>query len=134
MPKPTKKQIEAMRKMGLTEEEIADVVKSDEAIDKGEKVYFDLDPEKEKEAKKFAKAGTRKAPTVYKLDNAEGKRSRKENPTKAGIISELAKFLTENSENACEMVEITNKERQIAFKIGENSYELTLVQKRKPKS
>ena len=134
MPKPSKKQIEAMRKMGLTEEEIADVVKSDEAIDKGEKVYFDLDPEKEKEAKKYTKAGTRKAPTVYKLDNAEGKRSRKENPTKAGIISELAKFLTENSENACEMVEITNKERQIAFKIGENSYELTLVQKRKPKS
>jgi hypothetical protein len=30
-------------------------------------------------------------------------------------------------------VEITNKERQIAFKIGENAYELTLVQKRKPK-
>ena len=118
MPKPTKKQIEAMRKMGLTEEEIADIVKSDEAIDKGEKVYFDLDPEKEKEAKKFAKAGTRKAPTVYKLDNAEGKRSRKENPTKAAIIAELAKFLTKTSENACEMVEITNKERQIAFKIG----------------
>lgn len=134
MPKPTKSQIEAMRKMGLTEEEIADVVKSDEAIDKGEKVYFDLDPEKEKEAKKYAKAGTRKAPTVYKLDNAEGKRSRKENPTKSAIIAEIAKFLTETSENACEMVEITNKERQIAFKIGENAYELTLVQKRKPKS
>jgi hypothetical protein len=97
-------------------------------------VYFDLSPEKEKEAKKYAKAGTRKAPTVYKLDNAEGKRSRKENPTKSAIIAELAKFLTETSENACEMVEITNKERQIAFKIGENAYELTLVQKRKPKS
>jgi hypothetical protein len=26
-----------------------------------------------------------------------------------------------------------NKERQIAFKIGEDNYELTLVQKRKPK-
>ena len=51
----------------------------------------------------------------------------------AGIIAELAKFLTENSENACENVEITNKERQIAFKIGENAYELTLIQKRKPK-
>lgn len=134
MPKPTKSQIEAMRKMGLSEEEIADIVKSDEAIDKGERVYFDLDPEKEKEAKKFAKAGTRKAPTVYKLDNEDGKRSRKENPTKAAIIAELAKFLTETSENACEMIEITNKERQIAFKIGENAYELTLVQKRKPKN
>ena len=134
MPKPTKKQIEAMEKCGFSPEEIEDIIKSDEAIDKDEKVYFDLDPEKEKEAKKFAKAGTRKAPTVYKLDNADGKRSRKENPTKAGIIAEIAKFLVENSENACENVEITNKERQIAFKIGENAYELTLVQKRKPKN
>ena len=134
MPKPTKKQIEAMEKCGFSPEEIEDIIKSDEAIDKGERVYFDLDPEKEKEAKKFAKAGTRKAPTVYKLDNAEGKRSRKENPTKAGIIAEIAKFLAENSENACENVEITNKERQIAFKIGENCYEFTLVQKRRPKN
>lgn len=134
MPKPTKKQIEAMQKLGFSEEEIKDIIATDEAIDKGERVYFDLSPEKEKEAKKYAKAGTRKAPTVYKLDNAEGKRSRKENPTKAAIIAEIAKFLTETSENACEMVEITNKERQIAFKIGENAYELTLVQKRKPKS
>ena len=134
MPKHTKQQIEALEKLGLTPEEIADCIKCDEAIDRGERVYFDLDPEKEKEAKKYAKAGTRKAPTVYKLDNAEGKRSRKENPTKAAIFAELAKFLIETSENACEMVEITNKERQIAFKIGENCYEFTLVQKRKPKS
>ena len=134
MAKPTKSQVEAMRKCGFTEEEIADIIKSDEAIDKGEKVYFDLSPEKEKEARKHAKAGTRKAPTVYKMDNTDGKRSRKENPTKAGIIAEIAKFLEENSENACENVEITNKERQIAFKIGENLYELTLVQKRKPKT
>ena len=134
MPKPTKEQLAAMERLGFTDEEIKDIIETDDAIDKGQKVYFDLDPEKEKEAKKYTKAGTRKAPTVYKLDNAEGKRSRKENPTKAGIIAELAKFLTETSENACESVEITNKERQIAFKIGENAYELTLVQKRKPKS
>ena len=133
MPKPTKEQIEAMRKLGFSEEEIADVIKSDEDIDKGKRVYFDFDKEKEKEAKKFANAGAHKAPIVYQLDNTEGKRSRKENPTKASIINELAKFLQETSENACENVEITNKERQIAFKIGENSYELTLVQKRKPK-
>jgi len=134
MPKPTKEQLAAMERLGFTDEEIKDIIETDDAIDKGQKVYFDLDPEKEKEAKKYTKSGTRKAPTVYKLDNVEGKRSRKENPTKAAIIAELAKFLTETSENACEMVEITNKERQIAFKIGENAYELTLVQKRKPKN
>lgn len=134
MAKPAKAQLEAMKKLGLSDEEIQELIAADAAIDKGEKMPFDLTEEQAKEAKKYTKAGTKKAPTVYKLDNAEGKRSRKENPTKAAIIAEIAKFLTETSENACEMVEITNKERQIAFKIGENAYELTLVQKRKPKS
>ena len=134
MAKPAKAQLEAMKKLGLSEKEIQELIAADAAIDKGEKMPFDLTEEQAKEAKKYTKAGTKKAPTVYKLDNAEGKRSRKENPTKAGIIAEIAKFLVENSENACENVEITNKERQIAFKIGENAYELTLVQKRKPKN
>ena len=134
MAKPAKAQLEAMKKLGLSEKEIQELIAADAAIDKGEKMPFDLTEEQAKEAKKYTKAGTKKAPTVYKLDNAEGKRSRKENPTKAAIIAEIAKFLEENSENACENVEITNKERQIAFKIGENSYEFTLVQKRKPKN
>ena len=133
LAKVEKSQIAAMRGLGFTEEEIADVLKCDEQIDKGVKL-FELSPEQEKASKKARNAGTRKAPPVYQLDNTGGKRSRKENPTKAGIIAELAKFLTETSENACENVEITNKERQIAFKIGENCYEFTLVQKRKPKS
>ena len=134
MAKPAKAQLEAMKKLGLSEKEIQELIAADAAIDKGEKMPFDLTEEQAKEAKKYTKAGAKKAPTVYKLDNAEGKRSRKENPTKAAIIAEIAKFLAENSENACENVEITNKERQIAFKIGENCYEFTLVQKRKPKN
>ena len=120
-----------MRTLGCTEEEALDIIASDKAIDQGKRVEFDLDPEREKMAKKMANVGTKK-PTVYKFDTKDKKR--KENPTKAGIIAELAKFLEENSENACENVEITNKERQIAFKIGENDFELTLVQKRAKKS
>lgn len=126
------KQVMAMRKLGLTDEEIQQMLKDDKAIDKGEKMDFDLTPEQAKVAKKYTNTGTRKQPTVYNFDTTN--RKRKENPTKASIISELAKFLTENSENACENVEITNKERQIAFRVGDNLYELTLVQKRKPKN
>jgi len=122
-----------MQYLNCTEEEAEQIMADDKKIDRGERMPFDLDPEAEKVARKFAHTGTRKTPTAYKLDNTGGKRSRKENPTKASIISELAKFLEHDSENACVEVNITNKERQIAFKIGENSYELTLVQKRKPK-
>lgn len=121
-----------MRLLGITEEEALQLVADDKAIDKGEKMDFDLSKEQQKTAKKYTTTGTKKkAPTVYKFDTKEKKR--KENPTKASIIAEISKFLEENSENACENVTITNAERQISFKIGENDYELTLVQKRKPK-
>ena len=81
-------------------------------------------------AKKFANVDTHKKPTVYKWD----KRQRKENVTKREIISELFTFLTEKSENNIENCKVTNAERQIFFKIGEKSFELTLVEKRKPKN
>lgn len=119
-----------MRLLDCTQEEALDVIEKDKIIDRGGRTEFDLDEEKEKLAKKMANVDTHKKATVYKWD----KKPRKENPTKAGIISEIAQFLEENSENECEMVEITNKERQISFKIGENMFELTLVQKRKPKN
>ena len=123
------KKVNLMR-LGMTEKEALDVIACDHEIDRGIAQEFDLDPEREKMAKKFANATTKKKPTVYDFKQRE----RKANPTKASIIAELAKFLAEDSENACEGVNITNKERQIAFRIGENDYELTLVQKRKPKA
>lgn len=118
-----------MRVLGISAEEAQEVIAYDKAIDKGKKTEHDLTAEQQKVVKEYTKAGTKKAPTVYDFK----KRERKANPTKSGIIAELAQFLAENSEYATENVEITNKERQIAFKIGEECYELTLVQKRKPK-
>ena len=118
-----------MNLLDCSPEEAEDVMKWDKVIDQGGRTPYDLSPEAEKEAKKYANSREKKKPTTYDFK----KRERKPNPTKGAIIAELAQFLAENSENACENVEITNKERQIAFKIGENDYELTLVQKRKPK-
>ena len=120
-----------MRLLKISEDEAIDIIQADKAIDAGKRVEFDLDPEKEKMAKKFANAKAHKKP--INLEKG-GKRPKKENATKAGIIAEIAQFLMENAGFSAENVEITNKERQIAFKIGENAYELTLVQKRKPKN
>lgn len=111
-----------MRLLQCSKEEAEQVIADDKAIDRGERMEFDLSPEAEKEAKKMANTGTRKTTKTT--------RTRKENPTKANAIAEIAQFLMENG---YEMVNITNKERQIAFKIGENDFELTLVQKRKSK-
>ena len=123
------KKVNLMR-LGMTEMEALDVIDCDHEIDRGIAQEFDLDPEREKMAKKFANATTKKKPTVYDFKQRE----RKANPTKASIIAEIAKFLEEQSENACEGVMILNKERQIGFTIGDNQYEFTLVQKRKPKA
>lgn len=113
-----------MNGLKCSREEAEQILADDKAIDRGERMSFDLDKEAEKQAKKWANTGTRQT-TSEKTE-----RKRKENPTKASIINEIARFLTENGYDS---VEITNKERQIALKVGENAFELTLVQKRQPK-
>ena len=127
--KKAEKVKEIMRLLDCTEEEALDVIRTDEIIDKGGRTEYDLPIAEEKAALKIGRIDERKAKSA---DNKRGK-VRAENPTKSGIIAEIAEFLTEKSQFACENVEITNKERQITFKIGENAYEFTLVQKRKPK-
>lgn len=112
-----------MRELRCTEQEALDIIKYDEMIDKGLPVPFDLSKEDAKIAAKFANTGT-KTQKTEKIT-----RKRKENATKAEIISKLSEFLTKNiAENT-----ILNPERQISFNLGEETYELTLIQKRKAK-
>lgn len=110
-------------------EEAQEIYKADCAINKGELMDFDLSKEQLAIARKFAHTGTRKSPTGLNLT----RRERKPNVTKGALIAEFAKFLTENSEFEVKEVEITNKERQITFRIGENAFDLTLIQKRSKK-
>ena len=118
-----------MRLLNISEAEAKQLVEDDKAIDKGQRMPFDLSKEEEKAAKKFANVTTKKQPTVYKFE-----KKHKENPTKAALIAKIAEFLKQNGENLCENVKITNKERQISFSIADENFELTLVQKRKIKN
>ena len=113
-----------MRGLKCTEAEAIEIAKADKEIDRGAKMSFDLSADAEKVAKKYAKTGTRST------DGAKIERKHKDNPTKGAIIAEIAQFL---AEKGYESVEITNKERQIALKVGEIAFELTLVQKRAKK-
>ena len=117
-----------MRILKVSSEEADQIMADDKKIDRGEKMDFDLSPEQEKELRKYRQADRK--PTVYNFNKP---RERKPNATKSGIIEEIAKFLQENSQFSVENLEITNKERQIAFSVGENKSEFTLVQKRTPK-
>lgn len=120
-----------MRLLGCAAEEAEDIIRTDSDIDHGKRTKYDLTKDEEKVAKKYTNIHEKTKKKPISLDNKP--RERKANPTKGGIIAEIAQFLSEKSDFATENVEITNKERMIAFKIGDESYEITLIQKRKPK-
>ena len=120
-----------MSGLKCSEEEAREIMAFDKRIDRGERTEYDLSPEEEKAAKKWANTTSeKKAAPNYKWTTRE----RKANPTKGGIIAELADFMANTSQYAAEDVVITNKERMIAFRIGDNDYEITLIQKRKKKT
>lgn len=111
--------------LGCSEQEAQDVIATDKKIDKGEKL-FSLNPEEEKASKK-----ARRAPTVYNFDTS--KRKKVENLVKRDLIQQLFQFLNSLNE-VITNIQVINPERIISFDVQGNTYEFTLVQKRKPKT
>ena len=111
-----------MLHLGVDEQTAEQLIADDKAIDRGERMPFDLTPEQEKLARKSHR-GESKKPRVYNFDT----RKRKENTTKSGIIADLGQFLAEKVEN----LEIINPEREISFSLEGKSFSLTLTQHRK---
>ena len=95
----------ALKNLGLTDEEIADVIETDKRIDKGEKL-FELDKELEKGAKKARSAGNCNGYT-------KASREKKVDTEKRAIIqcmTEIAENLADNG-----TVNLTNAEREFDF-------------------
>ena len=114
------KQIEALKKLGLTDKEIAEVLADDKRIDKGEKL-FELSAEAEKASKKARTVA--KAPTVYKLDNSKGKRSKKANSDKQALITTINEAIKKLVDAP---IEVTNEEREIIFYYNKTKYKIVL--------
>ena len=125
---PDEKWIQStMKTLDLTREEAIEMWMDDQDIDQGKAKDFDLDPEKQKIVKEMTKAGGKARAKETKP------RERKPNDEKRAIIQDLNGFLVNNCQNYINLVEIVNVEREITFKIGENTYSLTLTCHRKPK-
>lgn len=95
----------ALKNLGLTDGEIADVIETDKRIDKGEKL-FELDKELEKGAKKARSAGNCNGYT-------KANREKKVDTEKRAIIqcmTEIAENLADNG-----TVNLTNAEREFDF-------------------
>lgn len=129
MAKPDKEQQVSMfmKKLDLTQKEAEELYDYDRAVEHDEKTPYDLTAEQQKTSAKYTRADRK--PTTYKFTA----RARKPNATKGSIIAAIATFLAETDTFSAENVEIVNKERQIRFESAGETFELTLVQKRKPK-
>ena len=113
-----------MRRLGLSEEEIAEVLESDRKIDKGEKL-FSLTAEQEK-ASKQARQADRK-PTIYKLDNTNGKRSKKADNDKAYLMQLIESAIIAETKD----FEMVNSERECVFSFNDRKFKITLSAPRK---
>ena len=111
-------------KAGLkcSDEEAAEVLAYDKAIEHGESTPHDLTPAQNKIAQSYAHTGTRK-PTVYKFTPRE----RKPNEPKREIIQVLRNALGEIATSITE----TNPERQLDFEVGGVKYRVVLSAPRK---
>ena len=117
-------QIQAMRKLGMTEEEIAEVLEADKKIDQGEKL-FELSAEQEK-ASKQARQADRKS-RAYDLDNTGGKRSKKANEDKQYLIKAIQTGLKTYCGGLDETsIETQNPEREFTFTYNDTKYRVTL--------
>lgn len=107
------KQIKALENLGLTAEEIAEVLADDEKIEKGAKL-FELPEELKKGAKKARNAGNCNGYT-------KANREKKADPEKGKLIGDLLDGI-----GYAENVEIVNREREFTFEYKGRKYKVVL--------
>ena len=123
MPKDNQKE-RIMHYLKVSAEEAEKIIAADKAIDRGERMDFDLSPEQEKAAKKIGNATTKKA------TKPREKKEKVADEEKTAIISAIfAEIVAKYPQNA----KITNAERELSLEIGENHYSITLTKHRKAK-
>lgn len=116
-----------MKILNVSAKEADEILAYDKLVEQGKPTPYDLSKSEEKKLRKYRQADRK--PVNYKFTQRE----RKPNATKEGIVVEIAEFLKTNSAFETENVEITNKNREITFSVGDDTFTWTLVQKRKPK-
>lgn len=106
-------QVEKMRKLGYTEEEIADMLACDKAIDRGENL-FPLSPDLEVGAKKARRADRTDTPK-------QAVRERKEDTDKRTLI-----YLLSNVVRGFDDLEVVNPEREFLFTYCGKRYKVVM--------
>lgn len=120
---------EYMKVNKCNREEAIDLIKYDIAVESDEDTEYDLTPEQEAVVKGMMRK------TDHAKQDGKAKRERKPNELKEAIVKELADLLANEAVGQVyEDVEITNPNRMIAFAVNGKRFELTLTEKRPPKT
>lgn len=109
------REIQAMKKLGLNDNEIQELLEADRKIEKGEKL-FELTDEQKKASQKAKATGK----TVY---NFSKPREKKVNNDKLFLISVLHQAIKDNGGL---VMEIPNPERELVFTYANKKYKIVM--------
>lgn len=115
-----KEQIKIMQNLGMTDEEIADVLECDKRIDKGEKLF---------ELAETEKGNSRKARQVARMPKPQTNREKKVDIEKRFLIQcmgEIAENLADSG-----TIEVVNPEKEIVFVYKDRKFKIVLSCPRK---
>jgi len=111
-----------MKTLKITREEAIEILRDDEAIDKGEKL-FELTPEQKKAEKEARKTGFRKNTTPVK-------RERKVDEIKKGLMCDIKHLL----EDLGAITQPLTTEAEMHFTFEKEEYTIKLIRHRKKKT
>ena len=119
--------------LGITYAEAQEMIEEDAKIDRMsvKSANDDLNADQKRAIKKYTNVARGKEVNGVDAYGKKKKRTIKEDEIKRMLISTIANAI-ENLENV-DTVDITNIQKTIAFKIGEDDFEIDLKRKRKPK-
>lgn len=125
--------LEIAKTLDISYDEALEMLSEDKEIDrmKDKEVTSDISEEHKKTIKKYTNVGRGREVNGVDAYGKKKKRTVKEDEVKRMLISTIANAL-ENLENV-DTVDITNIQKTIAFKIGDDDFEIDLKRKRKPK-
>ena len=111
---PPTPQVQNLRKLGLTDMEIAEVLATDKEIDQGAKL-FELDAE--------LQAGAKKARRADRTDNPKKTvRERKEDTDKQTLLNALCGAI----DPLCDNLQVVNPEREFLFTFAGRKFKVVL--------
>lgn len=122
-----------MKTLDITYDEAVEMLNEDKEIDrmKDSEVTSDLSAEQKKAIKKYTNVARGKEIESVDAYGKKKKRTVKDDDVKQMLITLIAETLEDSFE--VKDVNITNKQKTIAFKVGDDDFEIDLKRKRKPK-